>query len=333
MRKLWVGLVLLVLILAGCKSNKWDIDISQSNIQPEFSRFDVDLFSIPHDSIWDQIYSLEKKYGRFLSVYNNHVIRIGGTNQLDYDQKLIYFLTDPDIENVYNDVQRLFTPLPFQDQLTDAFKRYHYYFPTRDIPAIYTHISGFNQSVIVDSGYMSIALDKYLGTDNKYYQMLRTPVYQRVNMHPMKIPSDAMMAWAETEFISSDTKETLLGKMLYYGKLHVYLDAVLPNEADTLKWGFTADQLNWCQHHEKQMWVYLVENKVLFTSAYKDINKYINDAPFTATFSQESPGRTGRWIGYQIVYAYLKQHPEVSLQQLMENTDYEQILTLSKYKP
>ncbi len=319
--------------LYGCQPNRWDINIESIQINQEFKRFDKDLFDLDIDSIWNKIPEFEANYGRFFEIYNTHVIRIGGTNQLDYDDKLAYFLSDPDIGDAYNDAQKLYGTLPFEKDINNAFKRFNYYFPNEKIPDVYAHISGFNQSIVLDSNYISISLDKYLGSKSKYYQMLRTPNYKRVNMHPEKISSDVMFAWCESEFVYDDTHENLITQMIYFGKIHIFLDAMLPNTADSLKWGFSSQQLDWCDKNERQMWVYLVENKLLFTSAFKELNKYINDGPFTSTFSQESPSRSGRWLGYKIIQSYLKHNPKITLPELMKNTNYQEILNQSKYKP
>ena len=327
------GSLVLTLLLYSCNTNSWDIDIDNVVTDQEFKRFDKTLFELDVDSIWDKVPELEIEYQNFFEVYNSHVIQIGGTNQLDYDSKLVYFLTDPDIYGSYLDAQKKINIDGIFNEISDAFKRYKYYYPNKIIPNIYTHISGFNQSIIIDSNYLSIALDKYLGTKSKYYKLLRTPKYIRANMHAAKIPSDVIYSWVETEFTFNNESENLANKMIYYGKLQLFLDAMLPQNPDTLKWGFSEQQLKWCNKNEAQMWLYLVENKLLFSSAFKDINKYINDGPFTSTFSQKSPARTGRWMGYQIVKAYLKENPEVSLQNLMDNNNYQQILSQSKYKP
>ncbi len=323
----------ILLGLYGCKSNKWEINIESVQINQEFKRFDKDIHEVNIDNIWDRVPVFEEKYGSFFDIYNTHIIRIGGTNQMDYVDKLAYFLSDPDIINAYDDVQTIFGSLAFEPELSDAFKRYKFYFPNKKIPNIYTHISGFNQSLVLDSNYISISLDKYLGSNSKYYQMLRTPLYKRVNMHPKKISSDVMFAWCESEFILDKTQENLLAHIIYYGKMHIFLDAMLPNIPDSIKWGFSNNQLKWCNKNEKQMWVYLVENKLLFTSTYKDINKYINEGPFTSAFSKESPSRTGRWLGYQITKSYLKNNSNLTLSEFMNNTNYQEILNQSKYKP
>ncbi len=323
----------LLLILASCHSNPWDIDISSVKIDQNFYRFDRELFSINQDSIWNYVPGFEKKYGRFFDLYNEAILKIGGTNQLDYAEKLQFFLTDPYISEAAEAVKKLFADNKFYSGVNNGFRHFHYYFPDKIIPDIYTHISGFNQSLVVDSGFVSISLDKYLGANSKYYAMLRTSVYLRENMYPGKIPSDVMYAWGTTEFPYNSDKDNLSNQMVYYGKMHVFLDAMLPDVPDSVKWGMSAEKLKWCRKNEKQMWLYLVENKLLFNSSYKDIKRFIDDGPFTAPFSKESPSRTGQWIGYQIVNSYLKRHPEVDLVRLMNITDYQMIFNESKYKP
>jgi len=319
--------------LASCSNNRWNIDTSTITINQQFKRFDKDLFAIPHDSIWQYVPTLEKKYDRFFELYNTQIIRIGGTNQLDYDKKLLYFLTDPDMEDCYAEVQKSFPDLFFKDELNEAFKRYHSYFPEKPIPDIYTHVSGFNQSIVVDSGYISISLDKYLEPQSKFYQMLRTPQYLKQNMRPEKITSDVIYALALTNFPFNSKKDDLIAEMIYYGQVHVFMDALLPVTADTLKWGYTEEKLKWCKKNEKQIWLYLVDQKLLFSSSHKDIMQMIDEGPFTSPFGNQSADRTGQWLGYQIVNSYLKHHPEITLPELMQNNQYQQILNESKYKP
>lgn len=332
-RTYYLIIILLGLLVTGCQNNPWDIDLSGITINQSYERFDQDLFETPTDSIWKMVPIWEEKYGNFFEAYNQQIISIGGTNQLDYADKLAYFMTDPYIAEAYTKVQQKFPTLGFQPELTNAFKRYHHYFPEKTIPDIYTHISGFNQSIVVDSLYISISLDKYLGTGCKFYKMLRSPMYLRQNMYPEKITSDVINALALTEFPYKPKSDNLVSQMIYYGKIHVFMDALLPNLADSVKWGFSEEKIKWCHKNEQKMWLYLIENKLLFSSEYKEIKRYIDDGPFTSTFSKESPARTGRWLGYQIVLSYLKAKPNTSLSELMQISDYQQLLSESKYKP
>jgi hypothetical protein len=59
----------------------------------------------------------------------------------------------------------------------------------------------------------------------------------------------------------------------------------------------------------------------------------MNDAPFTAPVSQESPGRLGTWLGWQIVESYMNKNPKVSLSDLMKDSNYQKMLEESGYRP
>jgi hypothetical protein len=63
------------------------------------------------------------------------------------------------------------------------------------------------------------------------------------------------------------------------------------------------------------------------------IKRFIDDAPYTAAFSEESPGRTGVWLGWQIVRSYMKQNKNTKLANLMNNANYQSILNQSGYQP
>lgn len=320
-------------LLFGCLNKKEPIDISTIQLNQKFYRFEQDLFAVPHDSVWEYVPIFEEKYGDYFEVYNQLVIKIGGTNQIDYDDKLVNFITDPYIESAFYDVHKMFNKLDFKDEITNAFKRIKYFYPEKSYPDIYTHISGFNQSIFIDSAFLSISLDKYLGAESKYYGMLRISNYLRQNMHAKKIPSDVVYAYLITEFPLNIENPTLIDHMLYYGKIHCFLEELMPNTADSLRWGIPNEKLLWCKKNERKMWMYLVENKLLFSTQFTDIKKFIDNGPFTSVFSKKSPAKSGQWLGYQIVKGYLKQHPEVTYPQLLNNAEHQQILNQSKYKP
>ena len=81
------------------------------------------------------------------------------------------------------------------------------------------------------------------------------------------------------------------------------------------------------------MWNYLVEQKMLYSNKRMDILRYLNDGPYTTGFPLESPSRTGIWIGWQIIREYMKKYKEVTLEELMNKNDYQQILNDSRYYP
>ena len=121
--------------------------------------------------------------------------------------------------------------------------------------------------------------------------------------------------------------------MLFRGKVMYTIEKLLPDMPDSIRMGYTAAQLKWCNEFEPKIWSHFVEKKLLFAALRGDSFKYINEGPFTAGLPRESPGKIGVWVGYQIIKKYAEQHPEVSLKQLFANYNAQQLLTQSKYKP
>ena len=76
-----------------------------------------------------------------------------------------------------------------------------------------------------------------------------------------------------------------------------------------------------------------MEKRDLFKTESTVRASYLNEGPFTAEISQESPGRLGVWIGWQIVDSYMRNNEQVTIQELMSEGDAQKILEQSFYKP
>ena len=91
--------------------------------------------------------------------------------------------------------------------------------------------------------------------------------------------------------------------------------------------------MQWALKNEGNIWAFLIEQQLLFSADPQGITKLMTDAPFTSGFANNSPGRLGAFTGWQIVRDYMKEADGITLRQLMEDTDAQKILKVSKYKP
>lgn len=321
--------------LFSCKKNPLKVSLSDKGKNIEVVRFDRELFAINTTDTLNSIIELANKYPDFFDLYTYKVIQIGGMGDSLFQEGIKKFLTDTMIQDIRKLVDAEFSDFDeTEKQLNGAFKYFQHHFPDKKVPTVYTCISGFNQSVFTAENIIGISLDKYLGRDCEYYSKLSsTPQYKIMNMHKEKIVSDVTYAWGVTEFEHTNKATSLLDNMIHYGKLMYFVDALLPEMHDSLKIGYTNLQLKWCKMNEAQMWSQLIEHKMLYSNKRMDIVRYINNSPTTSGFPLESPGRTGVWIGWQIVREYMKKFPETTLPDLMLNSNYQQILNDSKYFP
>ena len=130
------------------------------------------------------------------------------------------------------------------------------------------------------------------------------------------------------------TDKNLLGQMIYFGKQLYLKDLLLPEYSDADKMGYTPEQILWCQENESYMWRYFIENELLYSDDSKLKSRFIDPAPFSKFYLEidnESPGRVGAWIGWQIVRSYMKNN-EVSIDKLLK-MNAKEIFEKSKYKP
>jgi hypothetical protein len=323
-----------LLAFSACRKDPYRADLPDNTLDLKILRLEEDLFTLDLDSIAEKVPWFREKYGEFFDLYNTRVINIGGSALVTYPEYLTIFLTDYLNNEVYHKTMETFPDLTWlEEELSKAFSRYHYLFPGRQIPALYSYISRFNQSIVIADSVLAIGLDKYLGTDCEYYRRLGLYSYLIKNMHPDKILSDCISSWCLTEFIYNDSVDNVLSNILYNGKILYLTKTLLPGHPDSLITGFTGEEMQFCRANEARMWEYMIENKILFVSDAFTIKKYTGIGPFTADFTDASPARAAVWIGWRIIEDYAARNPDVTIQEIIADNDYQKILALSRYNP
>ena len=321
-------------ILFSCSRNPLKINVSDVSVDLRIKHLDADLQGMDNDRLKVAIPDLKKKYGEFFDIFTYQMIAVGGTDQENFPDLLYSFVSDTVlIRKLVPQVAEKIDTLRLRKELDLAFRHYKYYFPQKEIPVIYTCISGLNQSVVIANNLIGISLDKYLGSGSPFYVRMGLPVYKRRNMNQSRLVPDMMVAWVMAEWPKSINANSMLSEMIQEGKQMYFVDAMLPELNDTLKMGYTKNQIDFCRKNEASMWTFLAEHKLLFTTDRMNIKRFIDDGPYTSAFGEQSPSRTGVWIGWQIVRSYMKQHPEVKLADLLANQDFQMILNQSNYQP
>lgn len=269
----------------------------------------------------------------FFKIFNEEIIRIGPDSLPGYDDQLARFTGDSMIRRVYAEVGRSSDLIQRSCQdINKALVRWALLSGNKSPTHLITFISGFNQSFVALPGTLGIGVDNYLGSESPFYQSLGIPAYIRKNMNPENLTADAVRAWLYSELPGTGTEGGFLDRMIYEGKLYYLAKEVLSNITEENLFHYTEQQLRWCREQEKPMWKYLAEQKILFSTDRLTIRKFIEEAPFTRDFGNESPGRVGIWIGYRIVSSYMKASGS-SPADLIRNNNAKEILSGSRYHP
>jgi hypothetical protein len=321
---------------SSCKRNRFRVKISGIKTEIEIKRLEKDLFTMDPAAIPSSLPELKIRYGSFLQLFS-FVINTGDINDSSFSDFLVKFCTDKLNNEVYEAVQKKYPDLTLlRSGLEDAFSHYKYYFPEKRVPALFTCITGFNNSIITGDSILGIGLDRYLGADCEYYKRLEIFKYLTERMTPENIIPDCIYGWgtSEWDFASTGYKDdNVLSEMIHEGKLKYFEKCMLPETSDELIFGFKPDQMKFCRNNEAQMWHYLIENNLLFITDKFTIRKLTGEAPFTSFYTHESPGRAAVWTGYRIVESYMKKNSGISLPDLMKNTDIQDKLQKAKYNP
>jgi hypothetical protein len=277
--------------------------------------------------------SLYSRYPDFLPAFTSDILDTAATDTVAVGNLFHQFLTDKAFKSVNKKTLQTFQNITdIEKQVSDAYTYIHYYFPGVKLPEIYFFVSGFNRSIIMNNKFIGIGTDFYLGSNYPAYKnfMYR---YMTYNMRRECLATDLVSATLFRMFVMNSSEYRLMDNMLFRGKVMYLLSVFMPEEKPENIMGYSAEQWKWAKTNEKQVWGYIIDQKHLFSTDVMLIRKYMNDAPFTAPLSQDSPGRMGTWLGWQIVQSYMNKNPNKSLTDLMKENNYQKILEDSGYRP
>lgn len=325
---------LFVILASSCTNNKrFEIKNSEAEKPLQIIRFDSLLINADTTNLFATVKKFYADYPEFMPYYAEQIMGVNPSDTSEVTRLIKVFLTNTDFTKVNTDVSSTFTNIDsIETNINKAYQYLHYYFPEIKTPPVYFFVSGFNRSIILEDDFVGIGLDLYLGSNYPKYAEISYQ-YMVYNMRPASIAPDLISAMLFKQFQFDGKEERLLENMLYRGKVLYLLSVVMPDLQPNEIMGYSRFQWEWSRKHEDKIWNTIVGQKDLYSTDQLLINKYMNDGPFTAPISQESPGRLGTWVGWQIIQSYMDKNRDITLQQLMKTNDYQLILNKSEYQP
>lgn len=307
------------------------------NVAPEkvdIVRFDQQLCSSDTTGSYYTMDDLLKEYPVFTDVFFNQVIFPQNTESIRLEDLVRNYCAAPAIQHLIDTSRILFPELHgLEDELGQAFGYFHHYFPDRPVPEVFTYVSEFGIGTFtVDTRVLAIGLDFFLGTDYPYYDPAVFPVYLQQTMTPEYMTSKAIRTLTQV-LLPPVSKGNLLDFMIRNGKTIYLTSMLLPDDPMYQICLYTPNQMEWIRNNELNIWSWLLDLGYFYESDQRKFKKLIDPAPNTPGLPEEAPGRITNWIGYRIVESYMKHHPDVSLEDLTANTDFQVIMDQSKYKP
>jgi hypothetical protein len=338
-------LVLLVIFtLISCSDSNNAPDVSNIKVDVTVERFDRDFFSIDTVGVGKGLRDLELKYPSVYPIFINNIL---GLNDSSRDKGAIKFIGQNKF--IAEAVNKEFTNTDdIKKDFEQSFRYVKYYFPNFKIPKLETIVgppdalaqtsTGEQTPNFIGPDFLGLSLQFYLGKDFSLYhdQFFITniaPEYRSRRFEKKYIVADAMKLITDDIYPDRSGPNGLIEQMIEKGKQWWLLDKFLPKTPDSIKTGFTKQQLSWCKENEGLIWNDIITTeKDLYTKDPMTLQNYIGEGPYTQSLGPASPGNIGQWIGWQIVKKFADKNSLMSVTDILK-TDARKIFEGARYKP
>ena len=314
------SLILLIFLFFNACQDEFtnESDIESISVSISFDRFDLKFYDQPSEVIPE----LKKKYPFLFPKQFSDSVWI--SRQKDSLQLLL----QSEVNKTFKDIEL------FERDVDHLFKHIKYFFLFAKTPRVITLTNNVDYQIktVYSDSLLLISLDTFLGSENHLYDGI--PTYIRKELDPKYIT--VQIADKFGAFIIPPVEDrTFLARMIYEGKKLYLNDLLLPHVPIEDRIVYTKEEFNWALENEKYVWQYFIEKQVLYQTQLEWVQRFIEPAPFSKFYLQldnETPGRIGSWLGWQIVNSYMIQFPETPLDELLKISP-QKLFNLSKYKP
>ncbi len=317
--------ILSIVLFTQCSDKSCRDTVEPIPIQLEVERIDQELFQAQSSGA---IEALLASYPGFAQYF------------LDVDQypskkilaeRMFSLYQNPSIDTLYQESLAAFEDIDLLTvELEEAFGRLSVYYPQTKVPKIQTAVTGLYKDLFISNEQIIIGMDFFIGS-NASYPPQQIPEYILRRYTIEHLPSN-IMQFVSSQYIQQSNDDTMLAEMIDHGKSYYLLSKILPCTPENILIGLTEDEWNDSFNNDDIIWANFIENELLYSTDHQMKQKFLGERPNVYEIGEKCPGRIGRWLGWQIVKNYAE-NTDVSVQNVMAETDANKIFRLSEYKP
>jgi len=337
MRKYFAFLFFTIFIVS-CNHNSSGPNVSSIKMDIPLERYDVDFFNIDTNNIAAGLSKVRQAHPDFHKDFMQQILGVPDSDSSTQTLTAVkMFLSG--YRQIENSLQQTYKNTDWlKKELDNAFRYVKYYFPNYKAGKVVLFTGPFDAPGVATTNFgLAVGLQQFAGANFDVYQ---TPTFQEIfpsyisrRFSKEYIVPNCMKAISDDIFPDKSNSLPLIEQMVEKGKRWYLLDKLLPNTPDSLKTGYTQQQLNWCKDSEGLLWSYLAKNEDLNSVNPSVLQIYIGESPYTQGLSPEySPGNIGQWIGWQIVKKFVGKNSDLSVDKVMQ-TPAREFIEQAKYKP
>ena len=326
-----LSLLSLIVVVVACQepapAYKAKLNVKPEPYDLEFDRYEEVLFNLDTSDFQAELMKIQGRYRVFLS---------GDLNNLEAVQYLKDFATDPFSIALYQKVKASFPDLKEVEPLVEeVFAHFHHYYPDIELPKkVFTCITGVHPDespVQIIDNQLVISLDWYLN-DEETYDQIGMPRYMSLRRKVPTLAKEVAEHLYMYYLYEWRKQGQIVGEMVFFGRRNFFVEAMCPELSDSVLLGYSSDQWQWAVENEGQMWADIVGNRRLYDAGLDAYMMFFGDGPFTQAYSNDAPSRLGEFFGLNIIRSFFSNN-EISLQELMNRKDLQNIFQDSGYKP
>lgn len=343
---LLLAVLAVVIGMTGCGDSEQDVPLDDVQIDLKIVRLDEAMHACAQAFYQDSTLEPQTAFKRYFQESKGFVTdwMFGGNDSIATDsmigEAMMAFVGDPHGRDLVDSIHKVLGGLDVKAMLEPPLKRYKYYFPTKEIPTVVAYADGYPRTaqagldqVFISPKFLGVGMHYFMGPHFQYYPE-DLPKYIRRRCTPDHLPALVVHKIADLTVPEPDLGKNpvLIDYVIREGIRLEFVDKLLgPDVPDTLKIFYDATQMDWANLYEGRVYRDLVKD--LYSADAVLQRRYVDDSPFTSQLNRASAPRLGQFIGWRIVKAYMRQHPDITIDKLVEMTDYQRIFKDSQYRP
>lgn len=328
-------IIFIIVCLVAFSSCQWDGKGDKvTDVDIKVARYDRLQFEYVTMNSLSALQKMNTDYPQVTKLLIEDVLAIGEVDDNRINDRMLEYYSDSTLLILMQDAEEKFKDLNWvEEKLTKGFKRLKKEVPTLPIPHFYAQIAALNQSVVVGDSILGFSIDKYMGADYPLYKRFYYD-YQCRSMEPERIIPDCFTFYLLSEYpLPWQPGYTLLDMIMHRGKINWIVANILGYESFEKEMGYDDKETEWCKKNKTALWQTMVDNRHLYATDPLIVRTYIRKDPFISIMGERTPASIGVWMGIQIVDEYMKRHPDVTINELLNKTNYRQMLAEADFKP